>query len=313
MEKEHPRHADLVDERLVYWHFMAALIFMGASMLGGLLMALQLLRLNPFAGIELLSPGRWRMIHTNAIAYGFIANAFLGGLQWIVPRLTLRPVYKPKIPVLNIDLSWAIFWAWQLVVGATAVGLLLGQAQALEWGETPVWIDPVAQLGLLLVAINYIPPIAKVEGPAVCHPLVFSRLFRLDFPDLCHGELHAPVLRHGNRRRGSWRAVHSRSGRAFRDPPGLGPHVLLRADLAQEADLEPWTVVGRLLGSRVLLPAPGNSPFPLHADSHVLAVRSGDLDHRPRTGGRDRHLQFSRHPAGIDRRADHEPADPLVL
>ena len=35
------------------------------------------LRLNPFNGIELLSPGRWRMIHTNAIAYGFIANAFL--------------------------------------------------------------------------------------------------------------------------------------------------------------------------------------------------------------------------------------------
>ena len=144
---------------------MAALIFMGASMLGGLLMALQLLRLNPFNGIELLSPGRWRMIHTNAIAYGFIANAFLGGLQWIVPRLTLRKVYNPTIPGLNIGLSWAIFWAWQLVVGATAVGLLLGQAQAVEWGETPIWIDPVAQLGLLLVSINYIPPIAKVEGP----------------------------------------------------------------------------------------------------------------------------------------------------
>ena len=165
MEKELPRHEDLVDDRLVYWHFMAALIFMGASMLGGLLMALQLLRLNPFTGIELLSPGRWRMIHTNAIAYGFIANAFLGGLQWIVPRLTLRKVYNPTIPVLNIGLSWAIFWAWQLVVGATAVGLILGQAQAVEWGETPTWIDPVAQLGLLLVAINYIPPIAKVEGP----------------------------------------------------------------------------------------------------------------------------------------------------
>jgi len=98
LEKELPRHGDLVDERLVYWHFMAALIFMGASMLGGLLMALQLLRLNPFNGIELLSPGRWRMIHTNAIAYGFIANAFLGGLQWIVPRLTLRKVYNTRSP-----------------------------------------------------------------------------------------------------------------------------------------------------------------------------------------------------------------------
>ena len=144
---------------------MAALIFMGASMLGGLLMAIQLLRMNPFHGIELLSPGRWRMIHTNAIAYGFIANAFLGVLQWVVPRLTLRPTYNPKIPGLNLGLSWAIFWAWQLVVVSTALGLIFGQAQGLEWGETPVWIDPVAQLGLLLVMINYIPPIAQVKGP----------------------------------------------------------------------------------------------------------------------------------------------------
>ena len=61
---------------------------MFVSMLGGLLMGIQLPRMNPLRGIELFSPGRWRMIHTNAIAYGFIANAFLGILHWAVPRLT---------------------------------------------------------------------------------------------------------------------------------------------------------------------------------------------------------------------------------
>ncbi len=90
MEKELPRHEELVDERLVLWYFIAALTFMFASMLGGMLMGLQLSRMNPFKGIELLSPGRWRMIHTNAIAYGFIANAFLGVMHWAIPRLTLR-------------------------------------------------------------------------------------------------------------------------------------------------------------------------------------------------------------------------------
>ncbi|MCA9108846.1 MAG: cbb3-type cytochrome c oxidase subunit I, partial [Planctomycetaceae bacterium] len=104
------------------------------------------------------SPGRWRMVHTNAIAYGFLANAFLGMLHWVVPRLTLRPVFDRR-------LSLAIFVAWQGVVVATAVGLLLGEAQGLEWGETPVWIDPVAQLGLLLVAINFMAPIMKQKGP----------------------------------------------------------------------------------------------------------------------------------------------------
>ena len=48
---------------------------------------------------------------------------------------------------------------------ATAVGILFGEAQGLEWGETPVWIDPLALAGLLLVAINFVAPIARTSGP----------------------------------------------------------------------------------------------------------------------------------------------------
>ena len=148
----------LIERGLVQLYFGAALTFLMISMLGGMLMALQLVHWNPLRGIEWFSPGRWRMIHTNAIAYGFLANAFIGALHWVVPRLTGKPVF-------NRVLSYLIFVAWQVVVLATAVGLLLGQAQALEWGETPVWIDPVAQLGLLLVAINFMAPIVQVKGP----------------------------------------------------------------------------------------------------------------------------------------------------
>ena len=153
-----PRHDELVEERLVAWYFLAAIAYMAISLTGGFLMGFQLIRHNPLQGIELLSPGRWRMVHTNAIAYGFIANAFLGICHWVVPRLTLRPV-------LSVPLSYLIFGAWQLVVVATAVGIIFGEAQGLEWGETPVWIDPVAQLGLLLVAINFMAPILKQRGP----------------------------------------------------------------------------------------------------------------------------------------------------
>src|SRR6185369_10017407 len=107
---------ELVDQRLVCWYFLAALGYLFISMLGGFLMAFQLVRWNPLQGIELLSPGRWRMIHTNAVAYGF-----LGALHWAVPRLTLKPV-------LNQFLSRFIFVAWQVIVLSTAVGILLGQA-----------------------------------------------------------------------------------------------------------------------------------------------------------------------------------------
>ena len=109
----HP--ATLVDERLVSWYFLAALTYLFISVAGGLLMALQLVQWNVTQGAELLSPGRWRMVHTNAIAYGFIANCFLGALHWAIPRLTLKPV-------LSQALSYFIFIAWQVVVVATAVG-----------------------------------------------------------------------------------------------------------------------------------------------------------------------------------------------
>jgi hypothetical protein len=54
-----PRHIDLVEERLVRWYFYAALTFIGISMLGGILMALQLVHWNPLRGIELFFAGGW--------------------------------------------------------------------------------------------------------------------------------------------------------------------------------------------------------------------------------------------------------------
>jgi cytochrome c oxidase cbb3-type subunit 1 len=149
---------ELVDERLVLWYFLAALVYLFVSMSGGLMMALQLVNWNPLAGSEYLSPGRWRMAHTNAIAYGFLANSYLGALHWAIPRLTLKPV-------LSRSLSYFIFAAWQVVVVSTAVGILLGQAQGVEWGETPVWIDPLALVGLALVTINFVAPIVRTPGP----------------------------------------------------------------------------------------------------------------------------------------------------
>src|ERR1044072_6917127 len=83
-----PRHEDLVEERRSGWYCYIALTFLLISMLAGILMAFQLMAFNPLRGIELFSPGRWRMVHTNAIAYGFIANAFLGFMHWALPPLT---------------------------------------------------------------------------------------------------------------------------------------------------------------------------------------------------------------------------------
>ena len=101
-------------------------------------------------------------------------------MHWSVPRLTLQRVLSKK-------LSYFIFLAWQLVVLSTAAGIIFGPtlqaqdwvaslseqlhlpmglgAQGVEWGETPFWIDPVALIGLGLVAANFLTPIARSKGP----------------------------------------------------------------------------------------------------------------------------------------------------
>lgn len=199
-----PTHRDLVDERLVIWYFGAGLTYLTIAMLAGILMALQLVHWNVLSGMELLSPGRWRMIHTNAIAYGFLANSFLGMLHWVVPRLTFHRVLSQK-------LAYFIFFAWQVIVLSTAAGIVIGPslqdqawireysarfgiamglgAQGVEWGETPFWIDPLALVGLALLAVNFITPIAQSKGPMYVTLWYFMAAFVWTFLTYAMGNL----------------------------------------------------------------------------------------------------------------------------
>ena len=157
---------ELVSKALVKWHLAFAWLFAITSMTGGFLVSLQFLNIYPFDGLEILSYGRLRLLHTNEIAYGFLVNGFLGGMYYAVPRLTGRPVF-------NVKLGWLIFFVWQFLTFATSIGQLLGYAQAVEWGETPTgfapgsWslnyipVDFLIMVGAILVAIQFLTPIAQ--------------------------------------------------------------------------------------------------------------------------------------------------------
>ena len=147
----HPERP-LVNLDLVRAHLIASAVFLTVVLLGGLAYALQFTYLYPFPDLAFASPGRVRMVHTNGAAYGFIANAFIAGLLWAIPRLTKRPV-------LSDQLGWLIFWAWQAIITASLLGILAGYAQAVEWGETPIFADPLVLVGLVLLVVNLSYPI----------------------------------------------------------------------------------------------------------------------------------------------------------
>jgi cytochrome c oxidase cbb3-type subunit 1 len=154
----------LINLKLVRVHILVGFVFLIIAMLMGTFYALQFNNMYPFPGFEYLAPGRVRMVHTNAVAYGFIVNVFLGALYWVVPRLTQRRV-------LSDLLGWLIFWVYLFIVLWAVVGILTGHGQAVEWGETPNWLSPngsilfpiddLVMVGLILIAIQFLTPIFK--------------------------------------------------------------------------------------------------------------------------------------------------------
>ena len=105
----------LVNLALVRSHLTASAVFMAVSILGGLAYSFQFNQLYPFPGVEWLSPGRVRMVHTNMAAYGFIANAFIAGLLFAIPRLTRQPVLSDRLGWLISDpirlVRYSLVWS----------------------------------------------------------------------------------------------------------------------------------------------------------------------------------------------------------
>ncbi len=162
-EEQRMLAGELVHKGLAAWHLGAAVVFLLTAMSWGFVVSLNFLGLYPFEGIELLSYGRVRLLHTNEIAYGFLVNGFIGAMYYAVPRMTGRPV-------LSKGLGWLIFWVWQSVMVLTSVGQLMGTAQAVATptGFAPgmfemnfIPIDFLIQIGAVLVAVQFFSSIVR--------------------------------------------------------------------------------------------------------------------------------------------------------
>lgn len=148
-----------VDAKLVLGYWFASLTFGLLGMLVGMFYSLQFLQVYPFAGMELLSPGRWRIVHTNVVTLGLVGNACLAALHALVPRLTNRPLPAPRC-------SWALLVAWQWIIVSATVGAVLGHARAVPWMEMPAYLDPITGLVLASLSLTLLPPILRHQDRA---------------------------------------------------------------------------------------------------------------------------------------------------
>jgi cytochrome c oxidase cbb3-type subunit I len=155
-QNQHTTQDELVDYKLVTYSFYAFLVYLAIVLLAGLSYSLQFLQKYPFPGIEILSPGRVRMVHTQAVAYGMLANGLFAVVHYVVPKLTSFRVWSQK-------LAHQMFWAYNFLVVATVVLILGGYAQGLEWAETPKILDPFIALVVVAMVTNWIVPMWKAR------------------------------------------------------------------------------------------------------------------------------------------------------
>lgn len=142
----------VVDNARVRAWIVAGCFHLALVITTGFLFSTQFFAHYPFPETEWLSPGRLRAVHTSAVAYGFLGGFLLGLWEYVIPRLTGRPVWKQR-------LGWASFFGWQGTVVLGYVAELAGGMQAIEWGEFPWYVDILVVVCFASIAVNFLHPV----------------------------------------------------------------------------------------------------------------------------------------------------------
>ena len=89
--------------------------------------------------------GRVRPLHTSAVIFAFGGNALLCTSFYVVQRTC-------RARLFGGDLSWFVFWGYQLFIVLAATGYLLGGTQSKEYAEPEWYVD----LWLTVVWVAYL-------------------------------------------------------------------------------------------------------------------------------------------------------------
>lgn len=82
-------------------------------------------------GLSFTSFGRLRPLHTSAVIFAFGGNALICTSFYIVQRTCAARLWGG-------NLSWFVFWGYQLFIVLAATSYLLGGSQSREYAE-PAW------------------------------------------------------------------------------------------------------------------------------------------------------------------------------
>jgi cytochrome c oxidase cbb3-type subunit 1 len=146
--------ADRSTRQPVLLFFHSAVVWLLVGSLTGLLAALKFQFPDLLNGTAVLTFGRLRTVHLNAVAYGWTSMALIGTVVWMIPRLVRAPLFAPR-------LAMAAAWGWNLFMIFGLAALFAGYSDGLEWLEIPRGIDVIVAISGGLMALSVLVTVAR--------------------------------------------------------------------------------------------------------------------------------------------------------
>ena len=130
------------NDSVVRWFAIASVIYGVVGMLVGVIIAAQLTWPELNMGIEWLTYGRLRPLHTNAVIFAFGGSVLFATSYYVVQRTCHTPLFSNA-------LAWFTFIGWNVALVGAVVTLPMGLTQGKEYAEL-IWpID-------LLIAVVWV-------------------------------------------------------------------------------------------------------------------------------------------------------------
>lgn len=122
------------DDAIVRKFVAATLVWGVVGFLVGLILAIELPYPALNGGIEWITFGRLRPLHTNAVIFAFAGNAIFAAIYYSTQRLCKARMWSDKLSQLH-------FWGWQAIIVSAAATLPFGITQSKEYAELEWPID----------------------------------------------------------------------------------------------------------------------------------------------------------------------------
>ena len=142
--------------------FLLASVFWAlAGFLAGVILALQLAFPILNFGIEYISFGRLRPLHTSAVIFAFGGNALIATSLFVVQRTCQVRLWGPDY------LHKILFYGYQLFIIIAATGYLFGVTQAKEYAEPEWYADILLTILWVIYFVIYIITIKNRNEPHI--------------------------------------------------------------------------------------------------------------------------------------------------